>query len=855
MWLLAFLLCAATPAAGAAERFVLPNGLRVVTRHDAASPLVAVQLWVETGSADEGPEQIGFAHLIEHLLFGGATDGKAAVEIERLGGRINGFTTRDYTVYHMVVPAAAFAEGLAGFARLIELPALDEKRLRNEIRVVAAEWKQNHDSARVQVSEALFAAFFGTHPYGRPIIGDPATLGRATPEELLAFYRAHYTAKNMVLSVAGNFPPDGLQAAVAQSLGVLAGGEAAVTAKSPQPQPTQPQLRTLTRRTDRAYLSIAFAGAAARDSDAPALDLLAFILGRGESARLQENVKTASGLATSVSASTFAGKQGGLFVVDAEVESGKVSAAISAIMREVDRLRREPVAPAELSRAYVNFDRAFVRSRETMEGTARQLATFEALYGDVEYQDVYVRKIRTIDAAALKAAAERFLNPGGVTIAVAAPAEAALPNIDNIDIADATAVNSLIVQRSGSLLSATLENGATIFVLADHRLPVVTAHAAMIGGLAVENEHDTGIGHFIAEMLTQGSRRWSSAQLVHDVEAAGGSLGAYSGYSTIALTGSFPAEQAGNGLDLFFDVFLAPTFPEDALERKRRDILLAIRNRTERSADRALRFFYRTLLEDHPYGLDPFGVAGTVSRFTREDLVKHYRRLLSPERLAVTVAGDVDAEATLRFVAAKLSSLEKNRKLPALPSRSIVIRTPRAAKRAVDLQQTQIFLGYAAPARGQRDYYTMKVLEAILSQMGGRLFVELRDRQGLAYSVGAVSLDDPLAGAFVLYAGADGAEVERVKAGMLREIQRLREEEILPDELERAKNYVIGQYLIQRQSLLAKSVELTDSALFGLADFGERYVDEIRKVSAVDLLKFAWRYLPPDRYTLAVMGK
>src|SRR5262249_41035347 len=149
--LLAFLLCAATPAAGAADRFVLPNGLRVVTRHDAASPLVAVQLWVETGSADEGPEQIGFAHLIEHLLFGGGPGNKAAAEIERLGGRINGFTTRDHTVYHMVVPAAAFAEGLAGFTRLIELPQLDETRLRNEIRVVDAEWKQNQDSPRVQL--------------------------------------------------------------------------------------------------------------------------------------------------------------------------------------------------------------------------------------------------------------------------------------------------------------------------------------------------------------------------------------------------------------------------------------------------------------------------------------------------------------------------------------------------------------------------------------------------------------------------------------------------------------------------------------------------------------------------------
>ena len=242
-------------------------------------------------------------------------------------------------------------------------------------------------------------------------------------------------------------------------------------------------------------------------------------------------------------------------------------------------------------------------------------------------------------------------------------------------------------------------------------------------------------------------------------------------------------------------------------------------------------------------------------RFRREDLVAQYQKLFSPERMVVSVAGDVEGENILRYLRTRLAPLRRSGATLDLPPAENGRRELRAAKRTSKTAQTQVVMGFQAPAKGAPGYFTMKVIEAILSRIGGRLFVDLRDQQGLAYSVGAFSLDDPLQGAFGVYAATDPANVERMKQEMLAALRRLREEEILPDELERAKNYLIGQYRIDRQTPAAKAADLADNELFGFgADYSKRYQEEIQKVSAVDILKFAYRYLPPDGYALAVVG-
>lgn len=845
-----------------AETFRLPNGLRVILQNDPTSRLLALQMWVEGGAADEDPSQAGLAHVLEHILFRGSADQKTwkvAAEVEALGGRINGYTAHDRTVYHMVFPSAEIHRGLELLARLIELPDLGQPAVDKEIQVVLEEWKQGQDNPRSRASRALFKAAYELHPYGRPIIGTPETLVGITWEMLSRFYHRWYTADNMTLVVSGNLAVESVREKVAELFSSMGPGPAPVRDR-PQLAAQSDTRVTISRAPVRqAQLAIGFPIPGAAEPEAPGMDFIAFVLGRGESSRLAQKVKIAAGHVNSISSSTFTPLGPGLFLVQAQLESEKIGEALKAILGEIFRLREEDISPSEMSRARVNFMRTFVESRQTVQGQASQIGKFQALYRDPNYESHYLRAIDQLDAGKLKELARKFFRADRLSVSLVLPEQGAgSPSPEEIAQLSRSAERPSgrpAASRVNGVLRATLGNGLRVLIREDHRLPLVTLHAGVIGGLVLENEANNGIHHFIASMLTQGNHRLTATQLVHEVEQLGGRLRADSGNHTLSLTGTFPARQLEPGLEIFLDTLLRPSFPEAELEKKRREILLQIKNRDERTRAQAFSAFYRTLLRAHPYRLQALGEREPVRGFRREELAAYYQQLISPDRIVLSIVGDVDGEALLGRLHHELSPLSPT-PLPFVPpAAEVMLEERRVEKKTAKFNQAHVVLGYPAPLKGQADYFAMKVLEVILSRIGGRLFVELRDRLGLAYSVGAFSLSDPFQGAFGIYAAADPDNIEKIREGMLRELKRLREERCSEEELARAKNYLIGTYLIARQTNGAKAADLTENELFGFGlDYGERYRQGIEKVSAEDILRVARQYFPPDRYVLAVVG-
>ena len=845
------------------QSFLLSNGLKVIVKKDSSSPLVALQLWVEAGAADERAEEAGLAHLLEHVLFRGSSErgtGKLAGEVENLGGQINGFTSRDRTVYHMVLPATHARDGLRLMAQMMQLPSrgeMSDQQLQKEIQVVLEEWKQAQDNPRSVVTSALFKTAYQLHPYGRPVIGSPETLKRINRDLLSRFYQRWYRASNMILVAVGDFDIEQAKRDITGLFASLPAADLPARYRPAEAPQEKPRLNVLRAPVQQAHLAIGFPIPGATDKAAPALDLLAFILGRGESSRLAQRIKIAGGLVNSISSSTFVSKDPGLFLIQAQLEPEKTTQTLTAIFEEIRRLREEPASPLELNRARVNFVRAFVEAKETLQGRANQMGSFQSLYGDPDYEESYLQEIRKLDGEKLEVAARTFFKSENFSLSLIVPeGTAPLPGTEEIAGLSRLLQSSPTPPRPGrALLKTTLENSLRILVQENPRLPVFTVHAGVIGGILLEDETNNGIHNFLATMLTQGTPRLSSSQLVHEVEQLGGSLNATSANSTLSLSGTFPSGQVERGLEIFLEVLLQPAFPGEELERKRREILTGIKNRDEQVRTQAFRLFYQTLFRNHPYRLHPTGQREQILRFSREDLLAQHQRLVSPDRIVLTIAGDVDGEKILRYLQEKLSPLAKNSASFSTPSAENEIGEARVAKKIAKTKQAHLVLGFPAPAKREADYFTMKVVQTILSRIGGRLFVELRDKQGLTYSVSAFSLDDPFQGAFGVYAAFDPTAIDKMKEGILGEIRKLQEEPVSSQELDRAKNYLIGNYLIARQTNASKAADLTHNELFGFgSDFDQRYQEGIEKVSSEDILKFARQYLPLDRYVLTILG-
>ena len=203
-------------------RHRLENGLTLVHEPQGAAHVVAFQIWVNVGGADERADEAGLAHLHEHMLFKGTArrgPGEIARDIEAHGGEVNAWTSWDHTVYHTVMASQFAREGLDVLADAVRFPAFDPRELARECEVVVEEIKRAEDTPARRASRDLFAESYQVHPYRLPVLGTPESVRATTQERILRFYRRHYTPEAMTLVAIGDVPVESVRRWAEELLG------------------------------------------------------------------------------------------------------------------------------------------------------------------------------------------------------------------------------------------------------------------------------------------------------------------------------------------------------------------------------------------------------------------------------------------------------------------------------------------------------------------------------------------------------------------------------------------------------------------------------------------------------------
>ncbi|HJY80035.1 MAG TPA: pitrilysin family protein, partial [Candidatus Binatia bacterium] len=412
-------------------------------------------------------------------------------------------------------------------------------------------------------------------------------------------------------------------------------------------------------------------------------------------------------------------------------------------------------------------------------------------------------------------------------------------------------------KSDGRVSFTVLDNGVRLIVKEHHAVPVMALQAVMLGGLLFEDEHNMGINNMLAGLLTRGSERFSRLELAEAVESLAGGLRGFSGRNSLGLSASFlTAPRIDNALDLFLDTLMYPTFPLEEVEKRRREVLLALKNREDDLAQIAFDLFYETLFTTHPYRFSVLGSEESIRALQREQLIDYYRVLLNPERLVISVVGDVDTKEVTTYLREALTQLPAAVAAPTLPPTDPRPTTTRQRHKAMDKQQAHVVLGFQGVTLANPDRYPLKVLEAILSRQGGRLFYELREQRALAYSVTAFGVEGLAPGVVGVYVGTDPNKVEEATTAARVELARVREDLVSAAELEQARKYLTGSFEISLQSNSAQSEEMAFNELYGLGyENGRRYLAAINTVTAEDLRRVARTYFDDNASTLVVVGR
>jgi zinc protease len=302
--------------------------------------------------------------------------------------------------------------------------------------------------------------------------------------------------------------------------------------------------------------------------------------------------------------------------------------------------------------------------------------------------------------------------------------------------------------------------------------------------------------------------------------------------------------------DLFADALLEPRLDPEEIERERRESLAALERRQDRLGQRAFQLFAQTEFERHPYRMTVLGEAETVAGFTVDDLRRHANQLVRADRSAISVVGDVDPEEVGRLVENRLHSMHTGTDhfvLPTEERRDVGIRNSELIK---DRAQAHLVIGFRGITLGDPDRYALELIAQILAGQGGRLFLELRDRQSLAYSVSASNAEGLAPGYFTIYIATAPEKVERARAGIFEEMDRLITKAPSHEELQHAIRFGTGTFAIDSQRSHARAAHIALDSIYGLGpDHTELYPKAIARVTPEDVLRVAKRIFRLDAYS------
>jgi zinc protease len=857
----------ATPSEGReplVERYVLGNGLTVVLRPNPASPVVAVQAWVKAGSTTEPQARAGMSHILEHMAFKGTKrrgPGAIAREVESVGGEINAYTSFDQTVYHITISGRFLGTALDILADTLENSVFDPGELSREREVILEEVRMNEDNPSRVVDKALFREAYGTHPYGRPVIGYVDTIRDTTREDLVSYFHTWYVPGNMVLVIAGGVDPAAARPLVEKTFGKMP--PRAVPVRELPAEPPQRETRVILKVKDarRAYLELGFHGPAMADPDVYAWDLLSMILGHGETSRLNHVVKDRMGLVDSVYAASYTPKDPGLLFVGGTLAPEKARDALRGILLETFRMTAEFPEGPELARAKTATETEFLYSLESQAAVARYVGFYETTLNDASFEQTYLRKIRAVTAEDVRAVAGKYLSPENLTVAAVLPEgqEGVLTPGQVREIVreaySASAAGAAKVEKKAAVVKEVLPNGIRVIVRENRSVPVVAVEAGFLAGVRSEPADKGGVSNLAAGMLTKGTRRRSAREISEAVENMGAELSGYSGRNGFGLHGKFLRRDFAEGFGLFAESLREPTFPSEELEKRRREVLGALKTQKDQLVQATFLLFLSAHYGDHPYARNPLGTEDSVRAMTPEDLRFHYERWADPRNMVIAVSGDIGVDEAMAVVRKAFGDFPQRpgyEPLGALPV------PPQAGVRRVEerreKQQAHFVIGYTGMRLTDPDRYALDVLGSALAGMGGRLFVNLRDRKSLAYSVTSFSSEQVDPGFFAFYMGTSEDKLDGAIVDTLKEIAEVKKNGVTREEFERAKKWMVGTYEIGLQSNASYADKMVFNELYSTG-YEETFSapEKIAAVSLADVNRLAGTVLDTDSYTIAIL--
>ena len=869
---------------------VLANGLRVITLEDHSCPIVSVQVWYHVGSKDEDPERQGFAHMFEHMMFRG-TDRLGPTShfdlLRKVGGNANAYTSFDQTVYHQTLPSNQLELALYLEAERMSFLKIDQESFDTERKVVEEERRLGTNQPYGTALEQALPVIFGNHPYRWSPIGQIPHLRAASVSELRDFWNRYYVPNNATLVLAGDLSHDNAQALAEKYFGWIPRGEAPARITYQEPLPDAPRNVVIKEENAPApVIGLAYRAVPMGHKDSWALQMLATIVGGGESSRLYQRLVTEQKSAVFAAGGALSLEDDGLIAFGAVMapfgaNPRKVRATIES---ELALVREELVSEEELTKAKNQLLKGIVTESLTVDRKASALGSAAALEGRTANVNERLGAIRAVTREDIRRVANDYMAPERqismqINRNLLGAIFGKMKEEDEAQVTAAPETTPPIVGRPGvvrpdtfpaepplatlpafdptpSFVERKLGNGLRVIVVENHELPFVTVQLGLHAGAWTESK--PGTASMTMGMLTKGTTTRSQAQLATEMETYGISLGGGAGLDNANVVADCLPENLDRAMALMADVVLNPTFPEDEFDKARTQLITGLNISSNTPAYIADREFRKRLYGDHPYARTETGEVSDVNALTREDLSTWWSTFARPDMAVVIFAGDITPDRAEQLASSALGDWKAEGEkpkttLPEIPApaetKIILVDRPGSV-------QSEIRVGRVGFTRHDPRYATSRVTSGYFGgAFNSRINETIRVKKGLTYGARGGFSSSRFAGEFSASTFTKTPSTGETVQTIFDELDRLKYEAPSEKELSDTKSYITGSFVGARETpqAVAGDVWLMESMGLG-RDYFKSMMSEVSATTAEQCTGLAQEMVDPSKLVVVVTG-
>lgn len=852
------------------KKFVLDNGLTVIIHEDHKAPIVATNIWYHVGSKNERQGKTGFAHLFEHLMFNGSEHHKTDYfkAVDKIGATdLNGTTNSDRTNYFQTVPTSSLdqilwleSDRMGYMVNSIDQAILDEQR-----GVVQNEKRQGDNEPYGQVWEAITKATYPTgHPYSWEVIGSMEDLNAASLEDVRTWFKTYYGPNNATLVIAGDVKTEEALEKVKKYFGGLQAGPPVTKFTAWPAKRTGYQRQVMQDRVPQARIYMVWNIPEDGNWESNMLDVAAGILSSGKTSRLYKRLVYTDQIATSVGAFASTQEIAGQLIITATAKPGvELSKIEAAINDELNKFIKEGPTAEELeklkARTYSNLVQGFERVGG-FGGKSDILASNQTFFNNPDFYKASIQQVMDAKAEDVKAMASKWLTDGVYVLEVV-PFKEAKPTIADTDRSKLPELGTPPTPTFPTFQKAKLSNGVNIILAERKAIPAVNMALSFDAGFAADFGAKAGTNKLMMNMLDEGTKNRTALQISEDIESLGSRISTSAGLDQSYIFLNSLKSNLDKSLEIFADVLINPTFPDNELDRLKKEQVVGIKQEKARPNAATQRVISKLLYGDNHIYSNPFTGSGTeasVASISKEDLQKAYKSWIVPSNATLIVVGDITIDELKQKMEAALkgwkggNAPKKQIANVSLPSKQVIylIDRPQA-------QQSVVMVANLVPAANTLNEAAADLANGIIGgEFTSRINMNIREDKHWSYGAGSAVRNTAGQQPFYVYTSVQSDKTKETIQEITRELNEYvgdkpaTNEEIANNQnnmlLQIPGTYETGGAVLNTINKMVSS-NLKDS-------YPQDYAKSLRAAKAADVHKAAKQLIYPDKLTWVVVG-